>query len=370
MNNKFIETLNVSNYSVLTENGFSNIENIGKTILFDEYYVETNTHHLYCADEHLLIDKNYHPIKVCDLKVDDEIMVNGGCEKIVKVYQTNRKLNMFDLQLCRNSTNRYYTNDILSHNSMWMHNIASNMANNGKNVLIVTLEMQDYKVMKRIDCMRFDINSREYDNVRQDTTFMKTKYNNLKSKSYGIETKMGKVFIKKFPTSKLSPSELEVYVKKIQDRKGIKIDVMFVDYLTIMGLEKGLAFNESMLFLKGKYLAEGLRRIADEFNMTVVTAIQTKKDVWGANDIDIKDVPESKGIPESADDMYAIIRNPEMQKQNKYRLKQLKRRDGELSNKQIVFDFNPINLRIENDEYFDMEEAEKEIVNNKKFKRN
>jgi hypothetical protein len=72
-----------------------------------------------------------------------------------------------------------------------------------------------------------------------------------------------------------------------------------------------------MLFLKGKHLAEGLRRIGEKHNLAVLTATQTDKAVWGANDIDLKNMPESKAIAETADSVWAIIRNSEMKKNNK-----------------------------------------------------
>jgi hypothetical protein len=47
--------------------------------------------------------------------------------------------------------------------SMWLHNIAVNTANAGANVLMITLEMANQKVMKRIGSMRLKININDYD---------------------------------------------------------------------------------------------------------------------------------------------------------------------------------------------------------------
>ena len=126
--------------------------------------------------------------------------------------------------------------------------------------------------------------------------------------------------------------------------------MVIVDYINIMSLEKGLDF-QSMLYLKGKHLAEGLRYIADKHNVAIITATQTDKAVWGANDIDLRSIPESKAIAETADSVWAIIRNPEMKKNNLYRLKILKLRDGEHKGEQIRFDFNMNYLTMDNDEF-------------------
>ena len=85
--------------------------------------------------------------------------------------------------------------------------------------------------------------------------------------------------------------------------------------------------------------------------MLLITATQTDKAVWGANDIDLKNMPESKAIAETADSVWAIIRNPEMKKNNTYRLKILKLRDGEHKGEQIRFKFNTTHLTMEDDEF-------------------
>ena len=123
---------------------------------------------------------------------------------------------------------------------------------------------------------------------------------------------------------------------------------MIIDYISIMSIEKGYNMD-TMLYLKGKHLAEGLRRIADKYEMAVITATQVNKDVWGANDINLDDIPESKAIAEAADSVWAIIRNSQMHKENLYRLKILKLRDGEHHEEQIQFNFNTKYLSIEND---------------------
>ena len=234
--------------------------------------------------------------------------------------------------------------------SMWMQNIAVNAANQGANVLFVSLEMGSQKCMRRMGAMRLKIPIDDYDTKANDTIFMKNKINSLKTSHGGMfKSKPGKIIVKKYDTGTMTVTDLDNFITKYEERKGIKFNMVCVDYINIMGLEKGLDFS-NMLFLKGKHLAEGLRYIADKHNVVMITATQTDKAVWGGNDIDLKNVPESKAIAETADTFWAIIRNPEMKKNNLYRLKILKLRDGENAGEQIKFDFNNTYLNIENDE--------------------
>lgn len=235
--------------------------------------------------------------------------------------------------------------------SMWMQNIAVKTADQGANVVYVTLEMGSQKCIKRMGAMRLRIPIKDYDNKAKDTIFMKNKINSLKNISGGLfNSKPGKIFVKKYNTNDCTVTDLDNYIVKLEKAKGIKVNMVIVDYINIMAIEKGFDF-ENMLFLKGKHLAEGLRYIADKHNLCVITATQTDKAVWGANDIDLKNMPESKAIAETADTVWAIIRNPEMKKNNVYRLKILKIRDGEHNGEQIRFNFNTEFLLMENDEF-------------------
>jgi replicative DNA helicase len=236
--------------------------------------------------------------------------------------------------------------------SMWLHNIAVNAANAGTNVLLITLEMTNRKVMKRLGSMRLKINTNEYDEKSKDTVFMKQRINNLRSQS-GVgnlfEAQPGKIFVKKYNTSDCTVTDIDNYVKKFEEVKRIKVGMIIVDYINIMSIEKGFDIT-NMLYLKGKHLAEGLRRIADKYECAVITATQTDKAVWGASDIKLGDIPESKAIADTSDSVWGIIRNPEMKKNNQYRLKILKLRDGEHHEEQVRFDFNTKFLTMENDQ--------------------
>ena len=347
---KFTETYKIKDYEVLTDEGWQDIHAIGKTVPYTIWQINTKDFELKCADKHLVFDKNMNTIYVENLKKGDKIQTKNGLQKIINIETFEEKVSMYDLELNYNTNRRFYTNGILSHNSMWMQNIAVKAADQGANVVYITLEMGSQKCMKRMGSMRLKIPNSEYDEKSRDTIFMKNRINSLKNMNSGLfNSKPGKIFVKKYNTSDCTVTDLDNYIHKLESAKGIKINMVLVDYINIMSLEKGLDFT-SMLYLKGKHLAEGLRYVADKHNCCIITATQTDKSVWGANDIDLKNMPESKAIAETADSVWAIIRNPEMKKNNLYRLKILKLRDGEHSGEQIRFDFDTKFLVMENDE--------------------
>ena len=63
--------------------------------------------------------------------------------------------------------------------SLWMQNFAVKSADMGHNVLYVTLEMSERKVMKRVGAMRLKLPVNDYDRLSKDTEMIKKKIQKL-----------------------------------------------------------------------------------------------------------------------------------------------------------------------------------------------
>jgi hypothetical protein len=361
---KFVEAYEINDLQVFTPNGWVNIEGIGKTIEYDEWRLLTSGgKELICADKHLLYrcDNMDFNRKKCDLtevycenlNLGDFIMTKDGPEMIIEFELTGERSHMYDLQLSEGSNKQYYTNDILSHNSLWMQNFATRSADLGSNVLYITLEMSERKVMKRLGAMRLKIPINDYDKQSKDTEFIKKRIANMGSlKESGdlFKKSVGKIFTKFWAAGTKTVSDFDVYIQKLQQRRGIKIDLIIVDYITLISAPKGTNDN---LYTKGKHLAEALRALGAKYKCPVVTGVQVAKDAWNSSDITLESVPESKAIAETADTFFCIIRTEEMKRLNMYRFKLLKQRDGDFNKSQIKLTLNPTFLTLENDQFID-----------------
>lgn len=347
---KFIDTIEIDEWQVETDSGWSDIKAIGKTIEYEEWILKTDNNEIICADDHIVFDDNFEEVFVKNLKIGDKIITKNGIENVIELNKNGKSSNMYDLQL-NDDNHRFYSNGILSHNSMWLHNIGVNASDQGRVVVIVTLEMTTRKVMKRLGAMRLKIDIDQYDELSKDATFIKNKINQVKSKNNGMfnTDNPGKLFVKKYNTSDCSVLDIDNYINKLQETKNLKVDMILVDYINIMSVDLSSNDIRNNLYMKGKHLAEGLRYLADKYETVVITATQLDRAVWGAKDVKLNDIPESKAIAETADTVWAIIRTPTMKKENKYKLKILKLRDGEHKEEQIKFDFNTKYLTIEND---------------------
>jgi len=241
--------------------------------------------------------------------------------------------------------------------SLWMQNFAVLSADLGYNVLYITLEMSERKVMKRLGSMRLRIPINDYDTISKDSETIKKKIENLKKSSDHVEgrdlfeTKVGKIYTKFWAAGTATVNDFDNYLQKLRDKKGVKIDLIIVDYITLIALEKGQKSDQ--LYSKGKFLAEGLRSIAAKYTAPVITGVQVAKDAWNSTDITLDQVPESKAIAETADTFFAIIRTEEMKRQNLYRFKLLKQRDGDFLKSQIRFTLNPTFLTLGDAQFID-----------------
>jgi replicative DNA helicase len=237
--------------------------------------------------------------------------------------------------------------------SLWMQNFAIKSADSGYNVLYVTLEMSERKVLKRLGSMRLRIPINDYDTVSKDVELIRKKIKSLGNMKEGgdlFQNKVGKIYTKFWAAGTATVNDFDNYIQKIQQKKGIKFDLIIVDYITLVAAPKGAADN---LYTKGKHLAEGLRALGSKYKCPIITGVQVAKDAWNASDITLESVPESKAIAETADTFWAIIRTEEMKRLGIYRFKLLKQRDGDFLKSQIKLNLNSTFLTLENDQFLD-----------------
>lgn len=140
---KFIEQIDVNDYQVETDDGFVDIVSINKTIPYLTYYIETEDDlKLTCADKHIVFKNDYSEVYVEDLKQGDEIITQNGISKIKEIKNLGHEENMYDLELSNESKHRYYTNGILSHNTLIAKKLAEEIFGDDK--ALVRIDMSEY----------------------------------------------------------------------------------------------------------------------------------------------------------------------------------------------------------------------------------
>ena len=203
--------------------------------------------------------------------------------------------------------------------SLFMCHVASSVLLQGRNVLYITMEMAEEKIAERIDANLLDIP------IQQLTSPLLTK-EKYSSKLLQLKQKtQGKLIIKEYPTASAHVGHFKALLNELSMKKGFSPDIIFVDYLNICASAryKGTIVN-SYTYVKA--IAEELRGLAVEFNLPIVSATQTTRAGFGSSDPDLTDTSESFGLPATADLMFALISNEEMEELGQIMVKQLKNR--------------------------------------------
>ncbi len=331
---KFEESFHVKDWEILSDTGFKSIKGISKTIPYEIWELKTTGHRLKCADTHIVFDECYDEIYVKDLNKDsrpDKVITNKGPERVLSIKSTGVIENMYDVQLDRDSDNRYYTNGILSHNSIFLANDAVNFVRRGHNVAVISAEMSGHKFVKRIGANALNIPMSEYAKKAKDKGFIKRRLDTI---SDGL-LPPGQLHIKHVPTSQFTVLDCEAYLKELEELKGIKLHVIVIDYINILSNYRNP--NSDNTYMKVKQIAEDLRAMAIRNDWLIITATQINRDGYDSTEITMNNIAESAGLSHTADMMYAIIQDRIMYESDppEYWLKILKIRDGEGKNKRF-----------------------------------
>ena len=117
---KIIETIDISNENIKikTDTGYKQITHIHKTQPYTIYKIKTiSGKTLECADNHILFDRDMNQVFCKNLKEFDIIQTKDGLEEIISIIKSPFKVSMFDVTV-NSDDHRFYTNDILSHNTI------------------------------------------------------------------------------------------------------------------------------------------------------------------------------------------------------------------------------------------------------------
>jgi len=202
--------------------------------------------------------------------------------------------------------------------SLFMCSFASSVLLQGKNVLYITLEMAEERIAERIDANLLDVNVQDI--IEVPKPIFENKVQSIQRKT------QGQLFIKEYPTASAHSGHFDALLKELQLKKGFKPDIVFIDYLNICASSRYRAGSNVNSYTVVKAIAEELRGLAVKYNLPIISATQTTRSGFGNTDVNLTDTSESFGLPATADFMFALITNDEMEELNQIMVKQLKNR--------------------------------------------
>ena len=239
--------------------------------------------------------------------------------------------------------------------SLFMCHCASSFLTQGQNVLYITLEMAEERIAERIDANLFDVTIDDLHAMPKDL------YDSKLSKLEG-KTK-GKLIIKEYPTASAHSGHFRSLLNELSLKKSFKPQVIFIDYLNICASSRFKGGNISSYFYI-KAIAEELRGLAVEFDVPIFSATQTTRTGFVSTDIGLEDTSESFGLPATADFMFALMSNEELESLGQMKVKQLKNRYNDPSiNRSFIIGIDKSKMRL-----YDVENTAQNIVDSNQTK--
>lgn len=217
--------------------------------------------------------------------------------------------------------------------SVFLANIFDNMARAGLNCLMISLELGEDLLAKRIDSLVTDVPaSSVFDNVEDVVKLLKD-----------AEEGYGSMTVKRMPARTTNVNHLRAYITEYELEYGYKPDVVCVDYLDLLETTERIQGN---IFDIDKVKSEELREFFQELHAYGFTASQLNRGAVNTQEKDQGDIAGGLSKINTCDVGFAITRD-EVQKDNgEVWLTPIKLRNSPGTNEPIVLYWDDKTMRI------------------------
>jgi replicative DNA helicase len=218
--------------------------------------------------------------------------------------------------------------------SLFLANLGVNWAMMGLNVVYLTFELSENLVCMRLDSMMTGVATREIFKSIDDVE--------LKVKM--AEKRAGSIQVKYMPSGK-NCNDIRAYLKEFQVKKGVKPDVLLIDYLDLM-MPVSVKVSPSDLFVKDKYVSEEIRNLAMETQCFTVTASQLNRSAVEEIEFDHSHISGGLSKIQTADNVIGIFTSRAMKERGRYQIQFMKTRSSSGVGQKVDLEFNIDTLRI------------------------
>jgi archaellum biogenesis ATPase FlaH len=207
--------------------------------------------------------------------------------------------------------------------SLFMCHVAAGALTKGRNVLYITMEMAEERIAERIDANLLNLTMDELKVV--DREVFNTRIGKIAKKT------QGKLIVKEYPTASAHAGHFRALLEELKLKREFCPDIIMIDYLNICASQRMKQGANVNSYTYVKAIAEELRGLAVEYNVPIISATQTTRGGFTNSDPGLEDTSESFGLPATADFMFALVSNEELEQLNQIIVKQLKNRYNDLN---------------------------------------
>lgn len=196
--------------------------------------------------------------------------------------------------------------------SIVLGNIGAWIAQKGKTVLLISLEMSELMYARR---MYANLTGMPANDIPIESATFNHRMESVKDTG-------GRLFVKEFPPSTITPNQLKAFITKVQHKVG-RIDAIVVDYINLLASPVGTNSYERV-----KYCTEQLRAMSYVFECPMITATQLNRSGFDTNDPGFATISESIGLAMTADVIWTLWQQEDDREVNLVRMSMLKNRFG------------------------------------------
>lgn len=190
--------------------------------------------------------------------------------------------------------------------SLMMTDFISGHIKDKKNVLLVSMEMEDKEIMKRVHANALDLPINEL--TKLDPQVIRNAHE--KVKSGGI----GQFRVKDYPNGQFSAMMLEHLVESYKIEQNLEFDIIYLDYVGIM--KSDLMPPSVGLYSYVKSIVEEVRAVAKKLGIAIVSASQLNRSAVNNTDASNDSVSDSIGTVQTADFIVFLLQNEQMKEEN------------------------------------------------------
>jgi replicative DNA helicase len=219
--------------------------------------------------------------------------------------------------------------------SLMLSNIAVNLLQDNKFVVIVSLEMSEFVYATRVDA---HVSELGINDLVHHTDELETRVIDFNKMYPGAA-----LAIKEYAPNSVNSNNLRTYLERLTKKYDRKIDAIIIDYVDLLNPIHGL--NRSG-WEKLIDVAKEMRALSYYFNTPVISAVQTTREGFDTSEIGMQNTGGSIGIPQTADVMFSLYQLENDREMCLLRSKVVKNRLGGKIGEALEFKVDYNTLRI------------------------
>lgn len=216
--------------------------------------------------------------------------------------------------------------------SLLLCDLISGFIQSSKKVLLVSLEMSEHEMMRRVYANVFGIEANRFSDLSKtegeladvidpiNAETIRTSFNAAQ-----LSGKLGDLYVKEYPAGSFSALMLEDLVKKFKEQRDVEFDIILVDYL---GIAKSDRVSPSVgLYSYIKAIGEEFRASAVKLQVPVISCSQLNRGAINhSENVDNANLADSIGTAMTADFILFLLSTEEMKASGQMVMKVTKNR--------------------------------------------